>query len=134
MTAAYVDTSVLVSIVFSEPQGKATLRALKRFEKLYASPLLEAELRSALSREEVDERAAQAALRALHWVLVDRPLSTEIGAVLHAGYVRGADLWHLATALFLAGTASSLPFLTLDAQQGTVAARLGFPTPLQGGQ
>ena len=50
--------------------------------------------------------------------------------VLRQGYVRGADLWHLACAAFLRRDLSSLEFLTLDARQGVVARALGFETPL----
>ena len=47
--------------------------------------------------------------------------------VLGAGYVCGADCWHLATALYLAGDRpGELSFVTLDHQQRAVAAELGF--------
>lgn len=46
--------------------------------------------------------------------------------VLGTGYVRGADCWHLATAIYLAGDPAKLTFLTLDDQQRTVAESLGF--------
>jgi hypothetical protein len=46
------------------------------------------------------------------------------------GRLRGADLWHVACALFVAGSArGDLAFLSRDAAQRTVAKRLGFPTP-----
>jgi hypothetical protein len=60
-------------------------------------------------------------------VLPDRPLGGEIGVVLSAGYLRGADLWHLASALYLAGNPRNLPFITLDERQEVVARKLGFP-------
>jgi hypothetical protein len=46
--------------------------------------------------------------------------------LLDAGYVRGADCWHLATALYLAPDAGDLVFLTLDLRQRAVAKTLGF--------
>lgn len=52
--------------------------------------------------------------------------------VLAAGYVRGADLWHLAHALFLAGQQQLGAFVTLDQRQGQLAAQLGFLDPLRG--
>ena len=64
----------------------------------------------------------------MSWIIPDRPLSPEIGRVLTAGYVRGADCWHLATALYLAEDPSELVFLTLDARQKDVALALGFGT------
>jgi len=40
--------------------------------------------------------------------------------------LKGADLWHLACAVFLAANPRELVFLTLDQRQKTVAAKLGF--------
>jgi hypothetical protein len=40
--------------------------------------------------------------------------------------LKGADLWHLANALFLSPDAEDLSFLTLDTRQADVAGRLGF--------
>jgi len=97
---------------------------MRRFDRLLSAPLLEAELLSALRRE---GRALDAGwLDVLTWVLPDRPLGPEIGRVLDAGYVPGADCWHLATALYLAPDPRELAFLTLDIQQQKVARALGF--------
>ncbi len=67
-----------------------------------------------------------ASLGRLSWIVPDRPLSPEIRRVLAAGHVRGADCWHLATALYLAGEAKRLTFVTLDRTQAAVARALGF--------
>ena len=53
------------------------------------------------------------------------PLTEEIQVVLSAGYLRGADCWHVAVALNYA-PARDLTFLSLDKAQRAVAARLGF--------
>jgi hypothetical protein len=53
-------------------------------------------------------------------------LTDEISRVLSAGYLRGADLWHVACALYLEPEPDELVFLTLDASQKAVAAKLGF--------
>jgi len=45
--------------------------------------------------------------------------------VLTAGYVRGADLWHLANALFLSPD-RAIDFVTLDVRQRDLSRRLGF--------
>lgn len=68
----------------------------------------------------------QAILEPISWIVPDRPLHAEVSAVLAAGYVRGADCWHLATALYLARQAGDITFLTLDERQGAVARALGF--------
>ena len=47
---------------------------------------------------------------------------------MDAGYLRGADLWHVAAALFVAHEPGSIAFLTLDRRQRAVADTLGFPT------
>ncbi len=62
------------------------------------------------------------------WILPNRPISAEIAAVLSAGYLRGAELWHVACALYLDQEAREIPFLTLDDRQGSIARELGFPT------
>ena len=126
MNVGYVDTSCLVAVAFSERGAAALARRLEGFDRLVSSNLLEAEFRAACAREGVDPDPAQ--LSVLSWVLPDRSLGDEIGQVLAAGQVRGADCWHLATALYLAGDSSTIFFLTLDKRQRTVAAKLGFAT------
>ncbi len=124
MKIAYVDTSCLVAVALGERGAAAVERRLARFDRLVSSNLLEAELRAALRREGVE--GASRVLSSIAWLLPDRPLSAEIAAVLEAGYVRGADCWHLATALYLAPEPSELSFITLDERQRDVAALLGF--------
>jgi predicted nucleic acid-binding protein len=125
VSVAYVDTSCLVAIAFGERGATALARRLGRFDELVASNLLEAELRAAFLRERVDD--ADAFLECVSWVAPERPLSAEIARVLSAGYVRSADCWHLATALYVAPQPSELAFVTLDARQRQVAVLLGFP-------
>lgn len=124
MAFAYVDTSCLVAIAFGERGATALRRRLEGFEDLMSSNLLEAELRAVLHRERSDEDPDL--LHAISWIVPDRPLSGEIATVLEAGYVRGADCWHLATALYVAEAPADLTFLTLDERQQRVAAALGF--------
>ena len=98
-------------------------RRLERFDRLHASNLAEAEYRGALARERAAEPGAL--LDRISWILPDRPLTDELGKVLAAGHLRGADLWHVACALFLAEP-GDLAFVTLDKGQRAVAERLGF--------
>jgi predicted nucleic acid-binding protein len=124
MKIAYIDTSALVAIVFGEPGGAALARRLKGFDELLSSNLLEAELRAALVREGVSE--GESLLTWITWVLPDRRLGPEIERALSAGYLRGADLWHVACALFVTEDPRELAFVTLDERQRELAGGLGF--------
>ena len=57
---------------------------------------------------------------------VDTSLAPEVDAALSAGYLRGADLWHVACALYVARAPGDISFVTLDERQRVVAAALGF--------
>jgi predicted nucleic acid-binding protein len=123
----YVDTSCLVAIAFGEAQGARVGRRLREADRRVSSALLEAELSSALKREGLSE-GGNRLLSWITWVHPDRRLASEIARVLEHGYLRGADLWHLACALFVVDEPDMLTFLTLDTRQQEVAAALGFHT------
>ena len=124
MTTAYVDTSALVAVAFSEPGATAVAERLNACTTILSSNLLEAELRSVYSRE--GRRYEADRIARIEWILPNRPLSPEIATVLDASHVRGADLWHLATALYVAPDAKELSFVTLDKKQKAVATLLSF--------
>ncbi|HEY7676329.1 MAG TPA: PIN domain-containing protein [Candidatus Methylomirabilis sp.] len=125
MRLAYVDTSCLVAVAFGEAGAGRVEARLRRSHRLFASNLLEAELRAALAREGVDDRG-ESLLSGITWIYPDRPLTPEFDRILAVGYLKGADLWHLAHALFLAPAGKGLAFLTLDQRQRALAAELGF--------
>lgn len=116
----------MVAIALGESGAPAIGRRIRAFDALVAANVVEAEVRSALARERV--RADRNPVAGLRWILPDRPLSAEIAAVAAAGYVRGADLWHLACALYVAESPADLTFLTLDERQRALAQALGFKT------
>ena len=124
MSIAYVDTSALVAIAFDEGGAAACARRLDSFSRLVSSNLLEAELRAVFARER--RRFTSGLVSGIEWVLPDRRLTREFENVVEAGYLRGADLWHVATALYLAREPSDIAFVTLDQRQQAVAASLGF--------
>ena len=128
MSAGYLDTSCLLAVAFGEPGSKALARRLEGYEVLVSSNLLEAELRAALGRERVE--GGEGLLDGVTWIFPDRRLTPEVQRVLGARRLRGADLWHLASALYVAESPSDLDFLTLDGAQRDAAAALGFPTPV----
>lgn len=127
MRLAYIDTSSLLAIAFGEPEGEAVARRIAEFDRPVASNLLEAEFRAALVRENVGA-SGDSLLAWLTWIHPGRPLTPEFRRVLACGYVRGADLWHLACALFLREHVDSLAFITLDTRQRAVARELGLVT------
>ena len=126
MNAAFVDTSCLAAIALGEKESTSLSNRLAEFDKRFASNLLEAELRAAMHRENVTPTPGL--LDGIDWVIPVRPLHDEINRVLGAGYLRGADCWHLATALYIADEPSRIAFLTLDEPQRKVARALGFKT------
>ena len=126
MSGAYVDSSSLIAIAFNEPGGADVRDRLNGFSRLTSSNLLEAELQVAHMRD--GQQVLPALLANVDWILPARPLGPEFEAVLSAGYLRGADLWHLACALYVTPDPGQLAFVTLDQRQREVAATLGFPT------
>ena len=125
MNSAYVDSSLLLAIAFGEPGATRLAERLDRFDDVYASNLVESEVVSALAREAVVLPDADA-FGSLNWTFPDRPLTPEFARILETGHLKGADLWHVACALYLSPNPQDLSFLTLDARQKRVATKLGF--------
>lgn len=127
MRVAYVDTSCLVAVAFDEPGSDVWAERLSAYDELVSANLTEAEFRATLRREEVE--GAEPFLAPLSWLLPDRPLGAEMERILQIGYLRGADLWRLACALYLVDDPGEVDFVTLDDDQRAVAAALGFRVP-----
>ena len=126
MSEAYVDTSAILSVAFNERGWEEVSTRLGGFSYLASSNLLEAEVRSAFARNQW--LFDPIAIANVEWVSANRSLGLEFERVLEIGYLRGADLWHVATALYIFDEPSEVTFLTLDRRQGEVAAALGFQT------
>lgn len=118
-----MDTSSLVAIAFEEPGARQLARRLKDLS-LFSSNLLEAELRAALLREGVAQPTNL--LAAVTWIYPNRALTLESDRILAHGYLKGADLWHLACALFFTREPGEIAFVTLDRRQQEIARALGF--------
>ncbi len=130
MSLAYVDSSCIVAVILGEPDHQAITEALGRFEALFSSALLEAEVRAATAREGFPTVDPDGFPTEIEWVLPGRPLSREIGFALGAGRLRGGDLWHVACALFARESiGAEIAFVSLDASQGRVASKLAFEVP-----
>ncbi len=125
MSTAYVDTSVLIAIETRQPNFDLYDGELARFERLVSSNLLESEYRSVCYRESIVPSDCR--LDKVVWILPTRSLTQELNKVLAVGYLRGADLLHVATAIYANKRSSvELSFLTLDNQQRRVASTIGF--------
>lgn len=124
MSVAYVDTSVIVAIAFGEEGAQSLAARLEGYSRLVSSNLLEAELRAACRRER--QPVPVRLLARIGWILTHRPLSPEMETALEAGSLRGADLWHVASALYATPEPAAIAFVTLDPEQAKVAAALGF--------
>lgn len=127
MKIAYVDTSCLVAVAFGEDAGGRVGEVMSSFDTLLGANLTVAELRAAGVREELPE--IDDFIEDLTLVLPARSLAPELARSLEGGYLRGADLLHIATALYAAESPGDIVFLTLDERQREVAAAVGFQTP-----
>ena len=126
VSRAYVDSSVIVAIALNEVGSIDHARRLGDYSQLLSSNLLEAEVRAALARER--RPFEDKFISGIKWILPDRTLGPELAVALAAGYLRGADLWHIATALYTAPEPGEIAFLTLDNRQRAVAITIGFQT------
>lgn len=122
----FVDTSALVAVMFGESGAARVKRALRAAERVFASNLLDAELRSVAAREGAAGADVDRIVAGISWVLPTRPLGSECARILRAGYLRGADLWHLACAVYLSEILVPVSVLTLDERQRHVAAAAGL--------
>ncbi|MGH7730275.1 MAG: PIN domain-containing protein [Candidatus Eiseniibacteriota bacterium] len=130
MSAAYLDSSFLLAIILGEPRARSMQRLLERFDDVLAGDLLVAEVLATAAREDLTLELLAPAIEAIDLVLPDRSLEPEMIEILRHGRLRGADLWHLACALYVAGdTREDLSFLSRDGSQRRLARQLGFATP-----
>lgn len=125
MKVAYVDTSFLLALAFDEPGADKRRKQFRQYDRLFSSNLLEAELRASFARHGIVQEKATL-LKWITWVWPSRPLTLEFERALSAGLLKGADLWHVACALYLEPEGKGLAFITLDQRQREVAVRLGF--------
>ena len=126
MKIAYVDSSCFLAVTFCEPGYRELLDRLSRLDLLFSSVLLESEVRAAMAREGVDG-SWRNLFSWVTWVQANRRLTSEMNQILAISAPRGADLWHLASALFVRTRVPDLGFMTLDRNQRSTAQSLGFP-------
>jgi uncharacterized protein with PIN domain len=124
MSFAYIDSSAVVAMAFHEPDAFVLTEKLATMKNLVSSNLLEAETRAVCARENIE--FPEPLLSEIGWILPERPLARELKMVLDAGYLRGADLWHVASALYAFREPYQNFFITLDGRQEAVARAIGF--------
>ncbi len=122
MPTAYADTSAIVTVAFHQPGAAETAARLNNFDQLTSANLLEAEARAVHARE--NRQFDQLILSKIQWIHPVRSLSHEFATILGYGYLRGADLWHVAVALDSFPDPREVTFLTLD--NGLWKRRWGF--------
>jgi len=125
LKVAYIDTSYLVAIAFEEQDSHRLVQRVHSMDAVYSSILLEAEFLAAAEREGLRAEASPL-LEGICWAHPDRRLTKEIDEILSHGYLRGADLHHLATARYLFPDPGPVEFLTVDRRQMEIARALGF--------
>lgn len=126
----YVDTSIVLSVVLGESSRSSDQKCLATFDNLWSHSLLESEFLSALKRENIDAAFEHAILHTIALIHPNRSLKTECRKILEYAYLRGADLHHLATALYFFPDPAAAYFLSLDRDQLKAAKQCGFKTSL----
>ncbi|MBI4238285.1 MAG: PIN domain-containing protein [Deltaproteobacteria bacterium] len=126
MIAYYVDSSVLVGILFREAGWKRQQRRLTDADRVVSAALTEAEIYATVTREQQPFALATEILESVALCIPERSLRPEYSEIFACGYCRGADACHLATALYLDPDRSELVFLTNDQPQRRLAVRLGL--------
>lgn len=117
--------------MFSETGSSRIEKTLHKYSRCLSHHLIEAELRSVGVREEISESEVVAYIAPLDLLYPTTEIRNSIRAVLQEGYLRGADLLHVAAAHSLSNTVGvTIAFLTLDKQQGAIASKLGLDNPL----
>ena len=125
MSWAYVDSSVVIATLCGEIAPKVATNIWNSADNFVSSFLLEVEVLSVAKREGLDFQQVQRELLNVGLVRTGS-LQSECRQILGIGYLRGADLFHLASAIWIQGKYSDLSFLTLDKKQRDLARMLGF--------
>jgi predicted nucleic acid-binding protein len=124
----YVDSSAIVAVQFGETERSRILAVMRAHDEVVSTTLLTAEMLATLARASLPLSSADRLLARVARFAPPDDLRAECERALAVGSLRGADLWHVASALRLAGRhVKRLRFCTLDLAQRAVAAGLGFP-------
>lgn len=130
----YWDTSAVLSVLFRDAHSAPATEAARRGVSHLVSTLAYAEVMAVISRLErrrglpaVLADASREMLRDGPWRrLLLQPDWASIDDLASRWPLRGADLWHLATAVTLSRELPELRVLTFDGRLAAASADLGF--------
>lgn len=126
MKVYYIDTSAFLAVLFEEGPSRELIKLMESDTEILSSSLIEAEVLATLKRENVPLSDAVSVLERVSLVFPDRSLQKELTQLLEKQYCRGADSFHIATALYLDPHAADLIFVSLDEKQNQGARLMGF--------
>lgn len=124
----YLDTSAWIAWKFGQ-RGKELFDNVDlEKDMVLSSPLLVAEYLSFLKKiERLADTRYEDELEFIRWIHPVDPIFKSCSEVAIKTELRGADLYHLATAVwFTEGHRKELRFLTCDDAQKNAAKKLGF--------
>ena len=130
----YWDSSAILSALFRDTNTRKALTVARRRGTHLISTLAYAEVIAVVRRLEndrdvsaADAAAARAALRGAPWrPLLLQPDRQLVDEVAKGASLRGADLWHLATASTLAREVPELRVITFDRRLHAAAVAAGI--------
>jgi len=127
----YLDTSAWVAWKFAQKGQEVFAKVSLPKDTVISSPLLASEYIACLKRENrLNITRIEDELEFIHWVYPTEPLYASSLRCVREATLRGADLFHLATAYWFAeGMTKELHFLSCDTDQRRAASKLGFEVP-----
>ena len=131
MKRGYIDTSVLVALHFGQSEARRAARILRSLDMAISVNIIVPELLATLKREGRPLQEADSLLGRISVFSPTEPLRKHCEEALAAGALRGADLWHVAAAIAIAGPRRrhDLQFASFDQRQQEIARNLGFAIP-----
>lgn len=125
----YWDTSGVVVVLFDDPRSAVPRRLVRGSGRNLLSSLAYVEATAVIVRKPIPRDAMADAYRSLRslWRSTSAAPRREAVAELAERYpLRGADLWHLATAIALREEAPTLRMVTYDNALAAAASAEGF--------
>ena len=124
----YLDTSAWIAWKFGQNGKELLAKVLLKQNTVLSSPLLVAEYLAFLKKtKQLENVRYEDDLEFIRWIYPADSLIESCAECARCHYLRGADLYHLATALWFAqGLRKDLRFLTCDIEQARAAQKIGF--------